>query len=284
MGLLQNGYRHNLTGKLFGGTALDGANPSVHVYHGHRTAANRNQFAGQGMTDKKAAVPNGNLAPSAWILPQNGGGMSSRSCSFSFPSAASGVLGMPGAGTATITFTVPDVAGQMIVSGSGAAGFAITTNTPLLTASINGTGGAAFTFSATGDLGALADLIGDAAFSFSATGALLPEDDTSPLRTAAAAFSFTGAVISYALGHMQGSTDGATEISNNSISAAVWSQVIDGGYAAEDLMKLMSAALAGKVAIVDDTVIFRDVGDSKNRIVAVTDGDGNRTAITVDLS
>ena len=47
MGLLGNGFRQNLTGKLFGATALDGSNPSVHEYRWKRTAAMRNTTAGE---------------------------------------------------------------------------------------------------------------------------------------------------------------------------------------------------------------------------------------------
>lgn len=35
-----------------------------------------NQYTGEGITDNLASVPNGHLAPSAWILPLNPGGMS----------------------------------------------------------------------------------------------------------------------------------------------------------------------------------------------------------------
>ena len=49
---------------------------------------------------------------------------------------------------------------------------------------------------------------------------------------------------------------------------------------------LMAAALAGKIDGADgSTIRIRSaVADDKERIVAAVDGDGNRTAITVDLS
>ena len=77
MGLLQNGYRHNLTGRLAGATNLDGWNPYAGVYNNHRTAASRNQFAGPAITDDLAAVPAGNRHPSAWIMPRKAGGLAS---------------------------------------------------------------------------------------------------------------------------------------------------------------------------------------------------------------
>ena len=76
MGLLQNGYRHNLTSRLIGATNLAGWNPTGGVYNGHRTAAMRNQFAGPAITDDLAAVPAGARPPVAWIMPRKAGGLS----------------------------------------------------------------------------------------------------------------------------------------------------------------------------------------------------------------
>ena len=50
-------------------------------------------------------------------------------------------------------------------------------------------------------------------------------------------------------------------------------------------LRLMLAALAGKLSgAATTTVTIRDVNDSKNRITATVDSDGNRTAITEDVS
>lgn len=49
---------------------------------------------------------------------------------------------------------------------------------------------------------------------------------------------------------------------------------------------MMAAAMAGKISGADtSTVRIRSaVADDKERITAAVDGDGNRTAITVDLT
>lgn len=50
-------------------------------------------------------------------------------------------------------------------------------------------------------------------------------------------------------------------------------------------LRLMLSALAGKVSGAGTgTETFRDTNDSKNRIVATTDDDGNRSAVTLDGS
>jgi len=49
-------------------------------------------------------------------------------------------------------------------------------------------------------------------------------------------------------------------------------------------MRLMRAEAAGKLAVVGDTVTFRDAADTKDRITATVDANGQRTAITTDVS
>ena len=73
MGLLSNGYRHFTKGRLFGATALDGANPSVLLSRFNQAAPRRNVFVGEGVSSKVAAVPSGHRHPSAWVMPQKPG-------------------------------------------------------------------------------------------------------------------------------------------------------------------------------------------------------------------
>jgi hypothetical protein len=77
-----------------------------------------------------------------------------------------------------------------------------------------------------------------------------------------------------------------TELSPQNLAAAVWASIIESGLTAEDAMKLISAATAGKVSgATGSTITIRSaVADGKDRIVATVDGDGNRTAIVYDLS
>ena len=66
-------------------------------------------------------------------------------------------------------------------------------------------------------------------------------------------------------------------------------QILDGeiveiGMTVREALRLISAATAGKVAISGPTVTIRNaVADSADRIVATTDSQGQRTAITYDL-
>ena len=248
MGLLSNGYRHFTKGKLFGATALDGANPSVLPSRFNQAAPIRNQFLGEGITSKLAAQPSGNLHPSAWVMPQKPGAMSSRyEAGISISGTADGVMGVPISGSASFAITIADAdilpvddtsplrtgsasfsigfldaTGQLITSGSGSASMSITTNTPVLTASVNSEGVASFSISAAGALGAEANMVGEASLSFSVAGSMLPLDDSSPLRTGTAVFSISGSLVPYAIGHMVGTTDVATELTADSLAAAMW--------------------------------------------------------------
>lgn len=61
---------------------------------------------------------------------------------------------------------------------------------------------------------------------------------------------------------------------------------VESGLTVRQAMRLISAALAGKVSGAEGTsiTIRNAVADSKNRIVATVDADGNRTGVVVDTS
>jgi hypothetical protein len=57
------------------------------------------------------------------------------------------------------------------------------------------------------------------------------------------------------------------------------------GFTLEQTLKLCLAALAGKLSgAAGTTVTIRAADDSKDRIVAIVDGNGNRTAVTLDAA
>lgn len=207
MGLIQNGYRHNAIGKLFGGTNLDGANPSVHEYRGHMTGGMRNQFAGEGIDDDLASVPNGARHPVAWVMAPKNGGMASRNVT-TLDVASTGLAygGITTNATASITISFDPAAGQLISSGNGSASMSFTFANALLTASLNGIGSASFVLDTnTPLLGAEASVIGSSTF------------------------TFTGTLTPYAIGNMVGTTDVVTDVVNaNIVSVNGYSVTGDG--------------------------------------------------------
>jgi hypothetical protein len=74
-------------------------------------------------------------------------------------------------------------------------------------------------------------------------------------------------------------------VAGNMTPTAMWSQELETGFTAEELMKLMAAALAGKLSgAASTTITIRSVDDSKTRITATVDADGNRTSVVTDTS
>lgn len=60
---------------------------------------------------------------------------------------------------------------------------------------------------------------------------------------------------------------------------------IETNYSMREALRLMLSALAGKVSGAETTTVtIRSLNDDKNRIVATVDSNGNRTAVTYDVS
>lgn len=69
------------------------------------------------------------------------------------------------------------------------------------------------------------------------------------------------------------------------IRDSVWSKVIETGYTAIQTLRLILSSTAAKLSgAATTTVVIRDINDTKNRITATVDSDGNRTNITTDVS
>ena len=66
---------------------------------------------------------------------------------------------------------------------------------------------------------------------------------------------------------------------------AVWDEQVDGTTTARQSMRLQNSAMGGKASgLGTTTAVYRDLADSKDRISATVDADGNRTAVTRDLT
>lgn len=73
----------------------------------------------------------------------------------------------------------------------------------------------------------------------------------------------------------------ADDITGNLLDA----QFVENGLSVRQALRLITAILAGKVSGAEGTTVtFRNVGDSRNRVVATVDADGNRSTITYDLN
>jgi hypothetical protein len=73
--------------------------------------------------------------------------------------------------------------------------------------------------------------------------------------------------------------------SSSATATAVWEEVLENSLQAQEIIRLMVSALAGKVSGLDTgSPVFRDLADAKNRISATTDINGNRSSVTIDGS
>ena len=74
-------------------------------------------------------------------------------------------------------------------------------------------------------------------------------------------------------------------VSPQSVASAVGERTVESTYTADQVMKIMAAALAGKVSGAGSGVeTFVGLDDATDRIVSTVDNDGNRTAVTVNGS
>ena len=66
---------------------------------------------------------------------------------------------------------------------------------------------------------------------------------------------------------------------------AVWDEVVDGSVTARQSIRLHNSAMGGKASgLGTTTAVYRDLADTKDRITATVDADGNRTTVTRDVT
>jgi hypothetical protein len=76
---------------------------------------------------------------------------------------------------------------------------------------------------------------------------------------------------------------GLVELTPTDFDDLMDNQIVEGGLSVREAMRVILAVLAGKVSGAGTTAItFRDTSDTKNRVAATVDANGNRTAITLD--
>ncbi len=64
---------------------------------------------------------------------------------------------------------------------------------------------------------------------------------------------------------------------------ASWARIMEGSYTAEEYMRLFAAVLLGKGSgLATTTAVYRDTGDTTDRVTATVDEFGNRSAVTLD--
>jgi hypothetical protein len=259
MALLQNGYRDFSSGvRIFGATASNNAYPSA--LHANRafTSTMRNLTAGEGITSELVSLPSGYRTRYAWMMAQKNGAAKSAKESEGVATAVINLAGgknaaATSAGAGTVTGT-----GQLVVSGVGSADGVATVSGNIL-AALLGSGSAAGAATVSGSTTAKAWAVGSAA----GVGA--------------------AEAVRYATGELVGSIAPAVDLEASSFSTYLLdTELVETGLTVRETLRIAISALGGKVSISGNTVTFRDVNDTVDRITATTDSNGQRTAVTLD--
>jgi len=227
---------------------------------------------------KGYSVPEGAYPHVAFLLAQTSGSLSAHSTAdISAIVGGYGIMGVAAEGSISVVVTVANADGQLISSGTGSVDLLITVGNATLIASLNGTGSSATTVTTNNALlGALASVI------------------------ASSLNSVSGSLTSYAIGQMIGSNHIGSDLNETSIAYAVWNsgasvfnaggtmgeklngagsagnpwtQVIDSGLTAAQVMKIILAVQTGKSTIVDHgggsaTVVFKNKDGTENVVTA----------------
>lgn len=268
MALHTNGYRDASAGvRIFGATASNNAYPSALHANYHDKTCRRNFTAGEGITTNLAGIPEGYRNQYTWLMPQSPGALASRLTISGDGEASASIAGGKNA-EATIAGT-GDLSGTgaLIVSlvaaigGSGTISGASLLAFLNLAAALSGSGGATAQLTAIGHL----------ASALEGEGTVAGTTVLTALGTLAADITVTGDVLTTA-----------------NVADAILDAVngVETDVTLRQALRLIAAATAGKISgAATTTITIRNaVVDDKNRIVATVDSDGNRSAITYDLT
>ncbi len=250
-----------------------------------------NQSVGEGIPSKLAGIPSGHLAPSSWVLPYEPGAMSSfTQCVVTVaPDTLNLAAGVNLEGSTTVTITVNPADGQLVVSAVGSASitFSLAAN---LAGALSASGSTAVTFTVNNaTLGAIVDAIGTTMVQVSASatpratgnlsGNITPFTELSPQSLSAAVWESLASAYNTpgSMGELLNSAGGGA--SPATIAAEVWSTPME-TLTAEEIMRVVLAALAGgRSGLGTATQRYLAQDGVTPRITFTPDAQGNGTPI-----
>jgi hypothetical protein len=225
------------------------------------------------------------------IPPIVAGAIASRSMDhITISGSAAGVLGLPGVASATLSITVQDMPGELVVSGTGAAILEVITGLSTLSAVLSGVASASVsTVDVTGSIKALGWMQGESIVAVTAMlipyavghliGQALPYTELSPQSLASAVWQAQAAEFEDA-GTMGEKLNGAGSAGNP------WTEIIESGYTAAEVMRIILAIQAGRTEIVNNgdgtaRVKFKSLDGNTDRVTADMDG-SERSSVTIE--
>ena len=238
--------------------------------------------------DYLSAIPDGYRPPYCWFLPQRAGGLTARGNTLGVGDLVGAIAGgknaeatLTGAGalSGTAALIVSLVAA---ITGSG------TISSAALLAYLN----LAAVLAGSGDLTGARTAIGHAAALLEGEGTIAGTTTATALGTLAAAITVTGGTLTTA--NVGASVWGALAASNNDAgtmgeklndagsASNPWTEVIESGYTAAQILRLIAAAVQGNATGLEDgTPTFKGLDGTTDRIEA-TYSSGTRTVTSRD--
>jgi len=197
-----------------------------------------------GAFSELGGIPNGHLAPSSWALPRKAGAVSAYVGTRLSLGAADLLMaqGRNIEGASTLEIAVGDAQLQLVVSATGEATLTITAD-GLLSGALSAVGEA--TFSLTVDDGLL--------------GAIVSGDGSATVTLSAAAAI-------RALGWIEGTTEASNDLTPAAIAQAVGGRIVEAGYTADQILRLLAAVAAGNAAGLESGSPAFDGLDGSRRI------------------
>jgi hypothetical protein len=238
---------------------------------------------GSASISNKAGFPNGATHPYSWSLGIKAGGLSSYNSSNIAFSATADLLSVKTMdGSSSISFTSAGDLG-LVISLDGTSSITFTS-----TADLDGiaqiTGSSSIVFSSAADLGTLTALAGTSTITFSSDANLTGIarlDGTSGGAPELSPEGLAAAVWSAVAGDYNAAGTMGEKLNDAGSAANPWTEVIESGYTAEEILRILLAVAAGKTTISGSDVAFRDVADTKDRVAASMTG-SERTTVTLD--
>lgn len=203
------------------GRFLSGTVASIERSNFGKAGMIANRF--QSLSPIFAGLPSGHLSPSSWSLPRIAGALGA--INETATTWTVGTLNLAAGrnldGATALTFSVPDAQLQLVVSAVGAASITFTLGANLA-GSLAAQGATSVTFALdAATLGAVSDLLG------------------------AVAVNFSGSATPRAVGSLAGNITPFTELSPQSLASAVWERIVEAGFTAEEILRIVAAHAAG---------------------------------------
>lgn len=253
---------NKLLAQFTNGTSTAGAYAAVTPSNYQKSGMFVNRF---GSFDQTGTYPIGYRPPYGFRLALRDGGMASSTQANAALSTTGNLAGGRNLeASSSFTLTVTDAQLDQIVSAVANGTLSFAKLNAILAGAANAGASGTLTFTATSAL---------AGAKFSVTA------------SASGSLSGAGSVLT-AIGHMEAEGGGATPLSPEGLAASLLdNEDIETNYSLRESLRLILSSLAGKVSGAGtSTITIRDVNDTVNRIVATVDSNGNRTAVTKDVT